>query len=272
MICQLEEHEYESIRLLCRDHKSNLVVDSVIDQNTPAWVFVDQKRKPGSALIWDKQDALLLAGYAECEEFNVAIGDTLVQRIIPDAQRRYVPEMTIYYASDAWEARLEVILQGRNAEKASRRYYAFTYPNTAGQKQMPLDCEMRRIDEVLLGNAELGNIAHVRGWVGSFWHSYRDFANTGIGYCLVKKDSIVSWCLSVFVSGSNREFGLATVPEERMQGHATLVAMACVKYCYENGLTPHWHCWNDNRGSIAVAEKVGFEKPTIYYAYKLSTQ
>ena len=72
----------------------------------------------------------------------------------------------------------------------------------------------------------------------------------------------------MYVSGTDYELGVATVPQHRRGGLATLAASACVDHCDENGLTPHWHCWNDNLGSIAVAEKIGFEKPTIYYAYK----
>lgn len=270
MIYQLKEDEYESVRLLYRNLRSNLVVDSIIDGTTPAWVFVDHKGKPQTAAMWNKQDALLLAGYDGNEKFNVALGDQLVQRIIPDAQRRYIPEISLYYDADAWESRLGMILKGRSAVKASRRYYVFTGLKIDWREQIPLDCEIRRIDETLLGSDELGNIDQVVGWVQSFWRSNQDFVDTGFGCCLVREETIVSWCLSVYVSGMDYELGIATVPENRTQGFATLTALACVEYCNENGLTPHWHCWNDNLGSIAVAEKLGFEKPTTYYAYKFN--
>jgi RimJ/RimL family protein N-acetyltransferase len=44
--------------------------------------------------------------------------------------------------------------------------------------------------------------------------------------------------------------------------------MACIGYCEENGLTPHWHCWDENDGSIAVAESIGFGKAKKYDVYR----
>ena len=95
MIYPLEVEEYETLRSLYQNLRFNLVVDSIIDGTTPAWVFVDQKPKPRSSLMWDKQDALLLAGYADNDAFNRSLGETLIQKIIPDARKRYIPEMSI---------------------------------------------------------------------------------------------------------------------------------------------------------------------------------
>jgi len=68
MIHQLKENEYKSVRSLYRNLRFNLVVDSALDGTTPAWVFVDHKDKPQTAAMWNKQDALLLAGYAGNDE------------------------------------------------------------------------------------------------------------------------------------------------------------------------------------------------------------
>jgi RimJ/RimL family protein N-acetyltransferase len=43
---------------------------------------------------------------------------------------------------------------------------------------------------------------------------------------------------------------------------------AALNYCHESGYTEvGWHCEEHNMGSIATAEKVGFEKKTEYYAW-----
>jgi RimJ/RimL family protein N-acetyltransferase len=270
MIHQLKEDEYRNVRSLYSKLRFNLVVDSIVDGNTPAWVFVDHKKMPRTAALWNKQDALLLAGDVENEEFNLAFGEQLIQKIIPDARQRYIPEISFYCDSNVWESRLGSLLKVRSAEKVSRRYYVFAGLRTDWRKQIPFGAEIRRIDEALLGNDGLGNIEQVVGWVRSFWHSNQDFIRTGFGYCLLKEEVVASWCLSVYVSGMDYELCVATVPEYRRQGLATLTASACVGYCEENGLRPHWHCWNDNVGSIAVAEKIGFEKPTTYYVYRVN--
>jgi predicted GNAT family acetyltransferase len=66
---------------------------------------------------------------------------------------------------------------------------------------------------------------------------------------------------------------VATAPDYadeyiRGRGYATLTPAACVEHCVEHGLTPHWHCWEDNAPSMQVAEKVGFERPGQYAVYR----
>lgn len=268
MIHPLEVEAYETLRSLYQNLRFNLVVDSIIDGTTPAWVFVDQKPAPRSSLMWNKQDALLLAGYADNDAFNRLLGETLMQKIIPDARKRYIPAMSFYCDPNAWEAKLGTILKGRSVDKASRRFYQYDRLRFDWRRETPSGCEIRRIDESLLESKALENVDQVVGWVRSFWRSNQDFVKKGVGYCLVKEKTIASWCLSVYVSDANYEFGVATVPEYRRQGLATLAASACVGYCEENGLTPHWHCWDDHQGSIALAERIGFEKPKTYHAYK----
>ena len=264
----LEVEEYKTLRPLYQNLRFNLVVDSIIDGTTPAWVFVDQKPEPRSSLMWNKMDALLLAGYADNDAFNRSLGETLIQKIIPDARKRYIPEMSFYCDTNGWEAKLGTILKGRSVHKASRRFYQYDRLKFDWRRQIPFGYEIRRIDESLLESKAFENVDQVVGWVRSFWRSNQDFVKKGVGYCLIKEKTIASWCLSVYVSEANYEFGVATVPEYRRLGLATLVASACVEYCEETELTPHWHCWNDNKGSVAIAERIGFERPKTYHAYK----
>ena len=153
------------------------------------------KGKPQTAAMWNKQDALLLAGYDGNEKFNAALGDQLYQRIIPDAQRRYIPGISFFCDSDAWESRLGTILKGKRVEKASRKYYTFAGSKADWREQIPSDSEIRRIDATLLENDKLGNIEHVVGWVRSFWRSNQDFVSTG----LILPDKGRNDCELVFV-------------------------------------------------------------------------
>lgn len=269
MIYKLAQDEYERVRAVFEGLRYNLVIDSVIDGNTPAWVVVDDVSCPKTALMWNRQDALLLAGHDGDDAFNHAVDELITARVIPDARRRYIPQLSLHYFPQTWEGKVDVILRDKRPEKAQRRCYALDRLKVDWRAQIRPGYEMRRIDEELLASDYLGNVEQVVGWVRSFWRSNHDFEKTGFGFCLVHGATIVSWCLSVYVSGKNYELGLATAPAYRRRGCATLTAAACVEHCTANNLTPHWHCWDDNLPSIAVAEKVGFKKRMDYEVYRL---
>lgn len=261
------------LRVVCEGLRYNLVVDSILDGNTPGWIFVDDADAPHSVLLWNRQDALLIAGAADNAAFNAAVSDVIARRVIPDAKRRYIPELTLFYDRKDWQSMHKMILQGLSPVLAARRYYKSHHLNIDWRTQLPAGCEIRCIDATFLTEQEYPNIEHVEGWINSFWRSHQEFTEKSLGYALLTKDTdhrliVASWCLAVYVSGASFELGLATHPDFRRQGFATLVAAAGVDHCLAHGYAPHWHCWEDNAASIATAEKVGFGEPVGYRVYR----
>jgi hypothetical protein len=68
----------------------------VIDGNTPARVTVEDRDSPTSTVIWNRQDALLLAG--RCEG---AAATALLAQIdavfAPDVAHRHIPQFSLHY-------------------------------------------------------------------------------------------------------------------------------------------------------------------------------
>lgn len=265
---ELAIKDYGRVRPLFEGLRYNLVVDSCLDGNTPAWVYANDLRDPHTAWMWNRMDSMLLAGRTDDDAVNQALATLIAGKVIPDARKRQIPELSLHYDPQAWESKLDIVLPGRSPLQALRRYYTFSHIKVDWRRMLPADCEMRRMDEQLLADARLENIQQVVGWVRSFWPTQRDFLDTGFGFCLLEGQAIASWCLSVYASGIHFELGLATTLRYRGRGFATLTAAACVEHCAARGLVPHWHCWEDNLPSIRVAEKVGFVDPTQYTVYR----
>jgi GNAT superfamily N-acetyltransferase len=229
--------------------------------------------------MWNRQDAMLIAGRTDDAAFNRAAREVIADQIIPDARRRYIPELSLHSDREAWVTQSDVVLHGLTKKLAGRLYYRFDRPKIDWRARMQPGLTMQRIGEDLLRRRDVHHIDHVAGWVGSFWRSVEDFVTHSFGYTLLKTKaqgegspeavSAVSWCLAVYVSGSNYELGLATVPDHRRQGYATLVAAASVEQAMARGAVPHWHCWADNAGSIATAARVGFVDPKPYTVYRI---
>lgn len=266
-IQRLNLSDYWLVGELFEDLRYNLVIDSVIAGNTPAWVYVDDGPEPRAAWIWNRMGTMLLAGQSDEEAFNRALSAVLSGRVVPDARRRRIPSLTLHYSPDVWEAKVGRLLPGVAGERTWRRFYAFDRLRVLWREQIAPGCAMRRIDGELLHQGQLENVGSVVGWVRSFWHTFEDFAERGFGFCLVRGEVITGWCLTVYASGRDVELGLATAPEYRGRGFATLTAAACVEHSIDKGFTPHWHCDEANLASMRVAEKVGFSHPTRYPVY-----
>jgi RimJ/RimL family protein N-acetyltransferase len=272
LIYRLQEGEYGRMRPVFAELRYNLVIDSVIAGNTPAWVYADDARNPQTAWMWNRQDAMLLAGSPDNDIFNRALGELITTQVIPDAKRRCIPQLSLHYTPGTWESKIDLIMKGKAPEKAGRRFYTLERLKVDWRARIPSGFEMARMDQELLENTALQNIQEVVGWVRSFWPSIPDFIETGFGFFLLQDDTVASWCLSVYVSGEHYELGLATAQPHRNRGFATLTAAACIEHCVEHRLTPHWHCWDDNAPSIAVAEKVGFARPMGYTVYRFNVK
>ncbi|HSV86119.1 MAG TPA: GNAT family N-acetyltransferase, partial [Levilinea sp.] len=249
-----------------------LVIQSVIENNTNGQVFVDDPTNPKGALLWNCAEELLLEGTPFDTRFNQSLAGVLTKRIIPNACARHIPMLSLQYFPDAWENTIEsTILKYLHPEKAFRNLYWFRALLVDWRRKIPPKFTMRRIDAELLEQTELKNYQDMCLWINSFWHSQSDFLAKGAGFCLMEGNSIISWCLSVYAGAQNFELGLATSPLHRNRGYATLTSAACVEYCLDQQIVPHWHCLKSNLASIAVAEKVGFEKVMEYPVYRFQT-
>lgn len=269
MIAKLAENQYARVQPLFRELRYNLVVDSILDGNTPGWVYSDNPARPRSALIWNKRDVLLVAGDPNNNRFNHDVGETVLENIIPDAQGRDIPALVCQYDPKSWKTIIAQFLSTLEGSRALRRYYNFDRPQLDWHNRVPDGQQMLSIDAALLENSNLRQIQQVTEWIESFWHTINNFLERGFGYCLTKENEILSWCISAYASGKDYELRVATHPSHQDIGLATLVAAACVEHCSQHELTPHWHCWNDDLASISVAERLGFENPVKYPVYRL---
>jgi GNAT superfamily N-acetyltransferase len=261
---KLNQNEYKKVEHIFKQLDFNIVIKSVIHGNTPGEIYVDNLDNPKTALVWDKMGELLIEGDGNNEEFNKEINKLILEQLKPNAAKKYIPCFDFYYSNE-FKNNLSVLLPQENCTSTTKNVYKFKGIKVNWREDVPKDCYMVKLNEKFLKMTDLANIEGVKGWINSFWHSESDLAKNGIGYCLVKNNIIVSWCLSVFVSGKNFEFGLETVEDYRGNGYGKLTAAACMEYCIENNIIPFWQCDKDNIPSKKVSESIGFEKAFEYH-------
>jgi RimJ/RimL family protein N-acetyltransferase len=273
MLTELDPTQYAVVQGLFAPLAFNLVIRSVVEGHTPAQVYADEPALPRTALIWDRQDALLIAGSSTGSQNRASLREVILERIVPNARERSIPELALF-STPSWEPIIPDLLPELSPQTAGRFSYRIADfhldpPTFSGLPEMPEGFALHRIDDGLL-NSSLAHLDDVRGWIDSFWPTPQEFLHTGFGYCAISRDTIASWCLTVFAAGSTRELGLATVPEFRRQGLATRVAAACVEHALAHELLLDWHCWADNRPSALIAENIGFRLEREYSVYRLT--
>jgi RimJ/RimL family protein N-acetyltransferase len=255
---RLELQDYERVRPLFKEWgKTHLNAIAVIEGDAPGEIYADDVTHPKTADVVSG-DGHYLAGYEGDGNFNRALnallpGDTY---------------FGLFYHPESWEEQFDVILEGKYAVKYPRRYYTLQGPAIPDwSARVPPGFAMRRVDPGLLSNLGPEEDSALRETIGETWRSLEHFFEHGFGFCLLHEGAIVSRCLADFVSGDRCEIGIYTSGAYRRQGLGILTAAAAVAYAADRFAHVGWHCWDNNVGSIGVAENVGFELRQRYSIY-----
>ena len=102
-----------------------------------------------------------------------------------------------------------------------------------------------------------------RAFVGNFL-DYNNFAENAFGCCITHEGRLIcaASCYSSYSRGVEVE--IATHPDYRRKGLATIAGAAFISECVRRGLTPHWDAANIM--SLKIAEKFGYTLKEEYTA------
>ncbi len=267
----LNPEEYHLVHNLVKAVPFNtLFAQAVLVHKVSGTVYTDGQANPQTCLIFHPYGILLLCGKCDNPVFNQALADFMLNSV-------YRSTLWLQVFPQEWLLRLEPLLGSRlktypqganqieadnkfkdlnrqNVVKCARVNFAFdrrAYQSSAGPK-IPGDTVIRRIDRTLYENMPGSIIAR------NFWNSYADFSAGGVGFCLMRGDTVLSTCATAFVVEKQFEIGIETDPDYRGRRYAELAARAFCDYCLENGLEPVWACRKQNLASYRLAERLGF--------------
>lgn len=80
----------------------------------------------------------------------------------------------------------------------------------------------------------------------------------GLGYCLLRGETIVSEANAGPAANGVIELGTITHPEQRGRGYATIVSARTALECERLGYDTRWNCAKDNPASAAIARRLGY--------------
>lgn len=266
MIFELPQEGFPKAGHLLGDLGHYLVLTTLLEGRTPGRIWANDADEPTIALIWDRLNGFFfLAGDSSDGDLNQELNGLIVNTIFPQAIRLGYRHLFFQFTPSRWDAQVEVILRGAKPAKC----FVHGYQLDAGRSTIgvnsattpPAGYRLTRITEGLLSKTDVENLAEIASCIRACWGSTdRYVKDGGIGYCLVKGEAIASWCSTDYLTGNACELYVETFEGYKRRGLGTLTAAACVQACVAQGLTVYWHCFEDNLGSVRIAEKLGSGK------------
>jgi RimJ/RimL family protein N-acetyltransferase len=102
--------------------------------------------------------------------------------------------------------------------------------------------------------------------------SPQDFLEKGhFGIAALKGREVVGYCLSEYNTKDRFEVGLEVLQGHQLRGLATEMTKALIKLATSKGYKHlGWHCWANNKASVATAQKIGLKKIQEYPVCRLT--
>lgn len=248
---------------------------SVTEQQLVGTVFVDRYDQPETIFVLHPYGMALLTGKADTEEFNHGLADQLLKK-----SPTGLSWLWLQVWPEVWGPTLESLMAERlNGKKpvdnqpTGIKFEKFLRANFSFNREkwlrfrsyFRLNSEsIVRTDQVIYETMPGAVIPRF------FWNNADDFSRKGIGFTWLSDGKPASTAFAAYLHDNFLELGIETAPEYWGEGLALQVCTALIDYCLENNYIPVWSCRMENRASVTLAQKLGFELTLTLPNYKLS--
>lgn len=180
-----------------------------------------------------------------------------------------LPEFTLAIVNtDEWKKRIETFYKNGRVEKFQR--YSFIKDSEHLDREhlkrfldkLPQGYQLQKID------ASLANEPSFQELSEDFINQYGcvdNYLEKGVGYGILYDGKVVCGASSYSVYDDGIEIEIATHPDHRKKGLATIAASALMLDCLNSGKYPSWEA--ANLESVALAQKLGYVLDSPYDTY-----
>ncbi|MGE7867225.1 GNAT family N-acetyltransferase [Bacillus paramycoides] len=179
-----------------------------------------------------------------------------------------LPDFTLAIVdSDEWKHRIETVHKG-SIEKIQRFRFSKN-PEDLDRAHiqkllstLPEEYEIKKIDKDIAKASSFHELSE--DFISQF-DSIDDFIDRGVGYAILHKGQVVSAATSFSIYDVGIEIEIASHPNHRRKGLATVVASVLILDCLDRGKYPSWD--GANSESVKLAKKLGYTFKESYDTY-----
>ena len=96
----------------------------------------------------------------------------------------------------------------------------------------------------------------------------RRFFVHGLGFCLVRGDTIAAEAYGAFWGGSQVEIAVVTDHRYRRQGLGHRISAELIQACEAMGFETYWSCDRRNHASTQLAARLGYQSAETYHLFE----
>lgn len=251
---KLKNNDFNKVIHLVKS-QNELSVFSVIKGTMPGEIYVNSVDNPTAALI-KTCECNLIAGSPKDINFNSEVSTVL------DFWDQLTPD------SSEWIELIPTIHENPYIRKYKRRHYILSGDDfTEYNKSLKDGFIIEKVNIDLLRKSGYENSEKLLEWIAD-WGEDAKFQKYGVGFFIHNGKVIVSWSLSDCSLDKAITIGVHTDERYRKNGFGKIVVSTVIKECLAKGYEKiNWLCVDTNKGSIAIAEKLGFKYNNNYYSF-----
>ena len=247
---KLRPHDYKKVLPLIKS-EYQLSVFSVIHGIMQGKILVNNLENPTAALI-QTSECNLLAGNVDDDTFRSTISDELG-----------------FSDSEEWIRKIPSVHADHFVRQYTRCYYSLNQEDFIDTKKvLPQGFVVEQVDPDFLRIKNFKYADEIIRFMED-WGGDKRFLYNGGGAYVRNEDEIISRSIWDCTYDNMVEIGIMTIKNKyRKKGFGIIAVAATVKACFERGYrTIGWHCVEANKGSRAIALKLGFKLIGTYTAF-----
>lgn len=194
MIVELKKTDFLTCRTLINENQGgNIEVQAIIEGNNPGRIFVDNQDRPTTGIVWfGNLDGFCFIGDPINPSFNQDINVFIDQYISPESRRLGLDWFECSGHHPTWEDTI------RNIFKQRPRYQTWQQHIC----HLPIESYKAETEPTIKEKYQLKKITKTNV-----------FFEKGLGYGIIHKKEMVSFCYSGFVAGNIHSIGIETSKE-----------------------------------------------------------